>query len=400
MKKPTVIVLAGGLGNRFEPLKIDKTMIPFLGKPLIQHTLNNLENVGFEEKNIFVAANENNFKWLKENHKGLSKLVKPDGMASAVLPFVKEVESRPVLIVNPNDIFDTSLYSEVLEKSEGEDGLMVSIEVEKYFPGGYLELDADRVVSVVEKPGEGNQPSNFVKIVFDYLADSQLFFKLLKETESLCDDVYEASLCKYLQQKNVKNLPYKGVWKTLKFNFHVLDVAEVFLENRIEKYISKSAQIDQSAKIEGDVYIDDGAKIFENAVIKGPAYIGKNVIIGNNSLVRNSIVEQASVIGFCSEVVRSYVGPRCGLHANIVEDSILESDLNMGAQTVTMNLRHDQKEVTTMVKDELVKTGRNKFGAIICKGAKLGAGTKINPGRQIYPNCTTMPNEVVYKNIE
>lgn len=40
MSKPLcAVILAGGVGSRFWPFLTDKMLIPFAGKPLIQHTV-------------------------------------------------------------------------------------------------------------------------------------------------------------------------------------------------------------------------------------------------------------------------------------------------------------------------------------------------------------------------
>ena len=62
MKTPTFVILAGGAGKRFQPLTINKTLLPMLGKTLIQHTLEMIERVG--GKKIIITTNSENHKWL------------------------------------------------------------------------------------------------------------------------------------------------------------------------------------------------------------------------------------------------------------------------------------------------------------------------------------------------
>ena len=90
----------------------------------------------------------------------------------------------------------------------------------------------------------------------------------------------------------------------------------MLLETKDMMHKARSANISQHALIEGNVYIDEDAHVDAYAVIKGPAYIGRGVRIGNHALVRQSCVEEGSVIGYGSEIARSYIGPNCMIHHN------------------------------------------------------------------------------------
>ena len=74
-------------------------------------------------------------------------------------------------------------------------------------------------------------------------------------------------------------------------------------------------------------------------------------------------------------------------------------NVNLGSGTTTANLRHDNANVKSFVKDKLVDTGRRKLGTIIGDNVHTGIFTQIYPGRKIWPNKTTLPNEVVRKDL-
>ena len=79
-------------------------------------------------------------------------------------------------------------------------------------------------------------------------------------------------------------------------------------------------------------------------MIKGPAHIGENSIIANNSLVRGSMVGRDCVVGFTTEVTRSYLNKEVWMHSNYIGDSIIDSNVSFGAGSVTGNLRFDEAE--------------------------------------------------------
>ncbi|MDP4011652.1 MAG: hypothetical protein Q8P72_05510, partial [Candidatus Roizmanbacteria bacterium] len=128
---------------------------------------------------------------------------------------------------------------------------------------------------------------------------------------------------------------------------------------------------------------------------KGPAYIGRGVKIGNHALVRQSSIEEGSVVGFGSEVVRSYVGPGCMLHHNFVGDCVLESNVNPSWGTTFANWRLDNNDIRTKIEDEEIDSGRKKIGAIVADGAFLGVNCSVMPGVTIGANAKIYPGKLV-----
>ena len=61
---------------------------------------------------------------------------------------------------------------------------------------------------------------------------------------------------------------------------------------------------------EPGVFVGRDVRIFPGAHVAAPALLGHGVVIGNNALVRGSIVGPRAVVGFGSEVARSYLAPK------------------------------------------------------------------------------------------
>ena len=81
-------------------------------------------------------------------------------------------------------------------------------------------------------------------------------------------------------------------------------------------------------------------------------------------------------------------------HLSYVGDSVLGEKVNLGCGTITANFRHDGANHRSMVKGELVDTGRRKLGAILGDGVHTGINTSIYPGRKLCPGTSTLPGEV------
>jgi len=73
---------------------------------------------------------------------------------------------------------------------------------------------------------------------------------------------------------------------------------------------------------------------------------------------------------------------------------------NLGAGTITANLRHDGRNHSSSVAGELLDTGRRKLGVIIGDNVHTGIHTSIYPGRKIWPEKSTLPGEIVRKDIQ
>ncbi|MBA4336941.1 hypothetical protein C0416_04195 [bacterium] len=392
-----VLLLAAGRSQRMQPIP-DKNFLFFLGKPLIVHQIQSLIKAGFDD--FAVIGGNHNLDKLKTlpqdydlkdiNYTVIEQQNLDEGMAGAVIACEEIIDGDPICIVSSNDIVDEKAYELVINEALDEevDSVIVGKKVDKYFPGGYLEIDENGFIkSIVEKPGEGKEPSDLVNIVVHCHKNPKKLIEELKKVSSTRDDRYEATLDSLIKGGlKIKAAQFDGYWQPVKFPWHIFNVMKYFF-GKMEKSISKNAQIAESAIIKGDVIIEDGAKIFENATISGPAYIGKDVIIANSSLVRDSMVNEGCVVGFSTEVARSYLGKNVWTHTNYIGDSIISDNCSFGSGTVTGNLRLDEKDIPVNVRGEKMSTGTNKFGLITGENIRCGINTSFMPGVKIGSNC-------------
>lgn len=135
--------------------------------------------------------------------------------------------------------------------------------------------------------------------------------------------------------------------------------------------------------IEGNVLIGCECKIGPNCYLRGNTSIGDRCHIGNAVEIKNSIIMSGTSVGHLSY---------CG-------DSVLCQGVNFGAGTITANLRHDGRNMRSLVRGKPVQTGLRKFGTIVGDNAHLGIHTSIYPGRKIWPGSTTLPGSVVAADI-
>lgn len=396
-----VIILAGGIGKRMDPIKQDKLLLKFLGKPFFEYVLESLS--AFD--NFIIVASPTNKDSLQEITHKLNLNAEfviqeaAEGMADAVLK-ARDLIDGEVMIVNADDLSEPEVFTEVISKAKNSDAevVLAGKEMEKYFPGGYLKVSGDSAEDIVEKPGEGNEPSKLVRMAVDYFKDGKKLLEYLQNSHSDKDDVYEAALNQMIQEgSKVVVSEYAGSWVSLKYPWHVLQVMKYFLKNISGKrgdnvFVSPKAHVDEN------VVLENGVKVFDGASIKGPCYIGKNVVVGNNALVRESIVQDHCVIGYSTEIARSYVGENSWFHTNYVGDSILEGDFGMGSGAVLANLRLDGQ--TVRVGEEKIDSNLEKLGLIAGKGVRVGVNASTMPGVRVGKNSLIGPSVILYKDVE
>lgn len=398
MKTHTILILAGGNGDRFYPLE-QKMLFRFNGKTVLQHIVESISDLA---EHVVVVTNGTNQSLIKSDLSGyhvqfVTQTKDEGGMADAVLA-ASHYLTKDVLILNGNDVIDFSIIPQLVAQTKSEDSHMgiVAKYIKDYFPGGYVIFNEEKAVGVIEKPTPEKIPSQYVRFVVDYFPNAKFYIDELKKLNTT-DDQYEGAMSALMKQKPATCLKYEGDWSTLKYSWHVLSMQEYFFSHYLKKSIDSSAAIHKTATVEGDVYIGKNVKIGAYCKITGPCYIGDNVIIGDHSLVRGSTVETDTLIGSGCEVARSYLSKGVRLHRNYVGDSVLSEGVSLGAGAVTANYRFDTQTIKTPIKGKLVDSKRGKFGLIAGKGVKLGVNVSTYPGVKLAAQTTVLPGEVVTK---
>lgn len=152
--------------------------------------------------------------------------------------------------------------------------------------------------------------------------------------------------------------------------------------------------IEPGAHLSGDrIVIEKGARVRSGAVVQGPAYIGQDCEIRSGAYLRAGVwLENRAIVGANSEVKRAiFLDKARAPHLNYVGDSILGSDVNLGAGTVLSNFRHDGGEIPIGAGTQGTLSGRRKLGAILGDGVLTGCNCVLHPGcvvgagTQLYP---------------
>ncbi len=401
------LLLCGGKGRRIHPLRENKFMLDFLGRPLLLHIVDMLRDVGVDD--FVIAGNQANGELLRQVTRELEDVpcrvvlqTEESGMAGGVEAAAQFLDG-PVLVVSSNDVVEPAAYRKVVEAVESQqcDVALLTVRMGHHFPGDYLMVDSDmRVRQIVEKPEPGTEPSDLINVVVHFYRDGRRLLQSLSQVQVGSHDRYEAALGRMLGDGlRVLAVPYIGFWGPLKYPWDVLPVMEHFVWG-VRRRVALSARVAPSAVVEGAVVLADRARVLEHAVIRGPAYIGERAIVGNSVLVRGGThIGADSIVGFSTEIKHSYIGQKCWFHSNYIGDSLIDDGCSFGSGAVTANLRFDERVVKVEVDGVRMDTRMDKLGVIMGRGSQVGVNASLMPGVLVGPGAVVGPHVCLTANL-
>lgn len=131
---------------------------------------------------------------------------------------------------------------------------------------------------------------------------------------------------------------------------------------------------------EGNIIIDDNTNIESFVYIKGPVYVGKNCLLKSGlklygpSYIGN-MCKVAGEIGEC--IFDSYVNKQ---HEGFVGHSYVCPFVNLGADTVTSDLKNNYSKLKLKYDGQPINTGMQFLGTIFGDHTKTGINTMLNTG--------------------
>uniref|UniRef100_A0A7J3XXZ7 Nucleotidyl transferase n=1 Tax=Thermogladius calderae TaxID=1200300 RepID=A0A7J3XXZ7_9CREN len=400
------IILAAGKGERLKPITETrpKPLIPILCKPLLAWQLDWLGGLGDLIDEIVVVVGEMKDKvveFLSKTNAMRRVRVREQkeqlGTADAVLKAVEGFDENEDVVILYGDVYLDS--PEVLYRvADSRENTILGVEVDDPSQYGVLLARGDELIKIVEKPGE--RYSNIVNAgiykmrVGDILANKDISLSPRGELE------FTDIVNKIAEKTSVKVVrAMKGGWIDLGLPWHVIEANKMAL-SKLRGQVVKGS-IEQPVYISGDVYIGEESYVKAFTYIEGPVYIGRGVKIGPTARLRPyTVVCEGSVIGFSVEIKESVIFEN--VHANhlsYIGDSIVCEGVNLGAGTITANLRFDEKSVKMRIKGKVVDSRRRKLGSVIGAWVKTGVNVSIMPGIKIGSYSWIYPGAVVKSDV-
>jgi bifunctional UDP-N-acetylglucosamine pyrophosphorylase/glucosamine-1-phosphate N-acetyltransferase len=387
------VIMAAGKSTRTWPLTLTKPkpLLKVMNKEILKHNLDAFQ--GLVDEVIIIVGYRKEMIEKEIGHKyGKLKIrfaeqKKQLGTGHALMSVEKLIKGK-FIVIGGDDIFSKKDIKTCLKHKYA----VLGCEVEEPSRFGVFVVDNKKVKKIVEKP------KKFVSNLANtglYVFDKTVFkFKIKKSPRG------EYEIIDYINAlvKNEKVVceKVKGHWLSVGYPWDLI-VANNVLVSGIKNDIK--GNIEKNVTVKGKIKVGKGTEILSGTYIVGNIVIGENCRIGPNCFLRgNTSIGNGCHIGQAVEIKNSIIMDKTNVpHLSYIGDSVIGENSNLGAGTTTANLRHDNKNVKSVVKGEMVDTGMRKLGTIIADGVHTGINTTIYPGRKIWPEVGTLPGEIIDK---
>lgn len=154
-------------------------------------------------------------------------------------------------------------------------------------------------------------------------------------------------------------------------------------------YVEPLAFADTSA---GPVLVRDGARISAFTRLVGPCVIGRNAMVAGGRVSGCSIGDGVRVHGEISASIM--IGQANKAHDGFVGHSVIGRWANLGAGTITSNLKNSYGEVAMWTAAGQRDTGLQFLGTMLGDHAKTGIGTRLTTGCVIGTGANVFGSEM------
>lgn len=391
------LVLAAGVGKRLWPLTSTrpKPLMPLPGGgSLLSRLLTQLEGI-VDGVTVVVSPGEPGRLVVGEAERvfGAVRVAYQErrlGTGDAVRIGLKQVpRSADRVLIIYGDLF---VSRDLLASVADYDAAVAAVPSSEPWNYGVVYSKDGCLERVVEKP-RGAAPGSLVNTGIYVLPRSELEpliadIKLSPRGEYELTDVVNALASRVC----VRVVSDSGwFWIDVGRPWDLFKVYKQFF-GEVEKRIE--GEVEPGAVVKGEVYVAPQAVVRSGSIVEGPAWIEGEV--GPLARIRPwSFLLRGSRAGAFTEVKASIFFPHARApHLNYVGDSILGEGVNLGAGTVTANLRFDHSTVKVTLKGKLVDTGLKKLGTIFGDWSQTGINVSLLPGTRVgayswvYPGIT------------
>lgn len=140
--------------------------------------------------------------------------------------------------------------------------------------------------------------------------------------------------------------------------------------------VSDAAYFDAS---DGPIVVDSNVTIPPFVTLRGPLYLGKNTVVKDSAAIRGTVIGADCRVG--GEIANSIFFPYANKsHAGFVGNSIIGSWVNLGAGTITSNLKNNYGSIRVQWGGREYDTGQRFLGATLGDHTKTAIGTTLNTG--------------------
>jgi bifunctional UDP-N-acetylglucosamine pyrophosphorylase/glucosamine-1-phosphate N-acetyltransferase len=393
------VIMAAGRSTRTYPLTLTrpKPLLPVANRPILAHQLDALRGIAGRVVVIVGYRREMIEEAFGAEYDGLPityvEQKEMNGTGHAVLQCAGTVE-EDFIVLNGDDLYDPRDLRRLADRPDT--ALVREVDDPRRF-GVYEVATGGKVVRLVEKPTE---PASNLANIGAYHFTPAVFDILRGTPPSERGEIELTSAVQALAESTgFHTVRQEGYWLPVGYPWHLLDANLYLLRHHFEPRIEGT--VEDGVTMTGPVGVGAGTVLRPGVVIEGPVLIGRDCKVGPNAYLRpGTTIGNGCHVGQAVELKNTILFDRANVpHLSYVGDSVIGERSNLGAGTITANLRHDGRNIRSAVKGDLVDSGRRKFGAIVGDDVHTGIHTSILPGRKFWPNTSTYPGQVVDRDV-
>jgi glucose-1-phosphate thymidylyltransferase len=333
------IVLHGGHGTRLRPLTHTgpKQLIPVANKPISQHVLEDLVELGVID--VAIVLGDVYPEKVREYYGDGSTFganityiyqPEPKGIAHAVSLCEDFVGRSPFIVYLGDNLLKGWIreFAERFVKSDA-DAMILLCEVKNPERFGVAKFDGKRLIGLVEKPKV--PPSNYALTGIYFF--KPIIFEMIRQLKpSWRGELEITEAIQMLIDKGYK-VEYdfvRGWWKDTGTPEDILEANRLVLDE-IEAKIE--GEVEDEASIQGRVILEKGCTVRRGALIRGPAIIGEGTVIesgvyigpytsvGKHVTIRRGEIENSIIMDYClidinDRIVDSLIAPHSIIVSN------------------------------------------------------------------------------------
>ena len=280
------LILAAGFGSRMQPITdlIPKPMIPFMGKPLIEHAIKKIRDAGIEK----IAVNGHHLfpvlkEYLSKNHKDIYLSYEPSilGTGGAIYPLKDFLDGDDLLIFNSDVLCNIDLKKFIADYQKRRDFASMLLLKNPDLAKTAIAMDSYQKLKAFGSILEGCSHHSFTGIHII----SHKMVQMVGEGFSSIIDTYKECLANGLP---IGCFLHDGFWKDLGTPKDFYGAHKDFLA--IENGYMKAHGLSQK---EGSV-LDDRVRLYGGSILEDSFLFGETEI-GEHAKVSESVVMDGKV---------------------------------------------------------------------------------------------------------
>lgn len=394
------VILVAGEGVRMRPLTYTtpKHLLKIANKTILQHNLEQLKESGIEDVILVAGYMQEKIKDYVNGLAGFNVTFvtqeKQLGTGHALLQVKNFVIEERFIVMYGDDLYD----KDDIKAAVKNELCVTAKETEDPSRFGVFILENNNVKDLIEKP----------QTLVSNLANTGLYvlnmgiFKFLENVKKSQRNEFELTdaILAMSKETDIKCQIIER-WIPIGYPWDILNANEIKIKDMSYEQPNEFTR-EENVSINGNVKIGKNTVIKSGAYIEGPVIIGNNCAIGPNCYIRpNCVIGNNCRIGNSVEIKNTIIGDNTNIeHLSYIGDSIIGNNCNLGAGSITANLRHDNKSIKTVVNGIRIDTRRRKFGVVMGNNVKTGVNVSMYPGIFIGPFSWTSPGYIVKNNLD